>query len=151
MVYLLDTGILLRLMDTADAHHLAIRGAFKSLQQRGDQICVGSQNMAEFWNVSTRPSSARGGFGRTIEITNRCLQFIERNVTVLGETIDVYREWRELVFNFQVHGAKAHDARLVALMNVWGINHIITLNGADFKRFPNVSILSPADILSQQP
>jgi predicted nucleic acid-binding protein len=46
-----------------------------------------------------------------------------------------------------VKGAKAHDARIVAAMKAYGITHLLTLNGDDFKRFHNsVTVITPADV-----
>ena len=63
MLYLVDTGVLLRLLNRADPAHHDVRGCFRNLRAAGDQFAVALQNVAEFWNVSTRPSSARGGYG----------------------------------------------------------------------------------------
>ena len=44
----------------------------------------------------------------------------------------------------------AHDARLVAAMSVHGINHLLTFNIADFKRYPAITVLSPNSVLSSE-
>jgi predicted nucleic acid-binding protein len=31
-------------------------------------------------------------------------------------------------------GVQVHDARIVAVMNVHGVTHLLTLNGGDFSR-----------------
>lgn len=59
MRLLLDSGILLRLLDRSDANHAAIRQCLRRLRLRGDTAVVSAQNIAEFWNVCTRPASAR--------------------------------------------------------------------------------------------
>lgn len=42
-------------------------------------------------------------------------------------------------------GVKAPDARLVAVMNVHGVDHLLTLNTADFSRYPGIAAGSSAD------
>ena len=63
MPYVLDTGVLLRLFDRSDPSHVAIRQAVIRLKVRGERLVTTAQNIAEFWNVSTRPATARGGYG----------------------------------------------------------------------------------------
>ena len=42
-------------------------------------------------------------------------------------------------------GKLAHDAHLVAVMQVYGITEILTLNGVDFRRFPGIAVREPAE------
>jgi len=51
---------------------------------------------------------------------------------VLSEPHDVYREWKRLVLAYSVTGVKAHDARIVAAINVYSIPRILTFNTGDF-------------------
>lgn len=63
MQYLLDTGILLRLVNPQAAEHSEIRHAVQELKRLGHSAVCTFQNRAEFWNVCTRPVTARGGLG----------------------------------------------------------------------------------------
>jgi predicted nucleic acid-binding protein len=146
MQYLVDTGVWLRLFDHADPEHAGIRQALRSLRSRGDVICVCPQNIAEFWNVSTRPASARGGYGKEAAVTELRVQFIERNALVLDESPAAYHLWRTLAMHHQIKGVAVHDARLVSMMRVAGISRILTLNVADFARFQSVTAIRPRDI-----
>src|SRR5438552_5949766 len=123
-----DTGILLRLVNRADPQHAAVRAAARTLKERGDVLATAPQNIAEFWNVCTRPASARGGFGLSVEETDRRVRLIERVFRVLPEDPEVYFHWRRLVTAHGVSGVQVHDARLVAFMLAHRINHILTLN-----------------------
>src|SRR5258706_15145277 len=71
MLILVDSGILLRLMERADPQHGAIRQAIRALVGRGDEPVLSLQNLSEFWNVFTRPAAARGGLGPDIAETDR--------------------------------------------------------------------------------
>lgn len=66
MDVLVDTGVLLRLIITSDPGHFEARRAIKLLRARGDKLVTLTQNAAEFWNVCTRPTSARGGLGLSV-------------------------------------------------------------------------------------
>jgi len=146
MRYLVDSNVLLRLLQRNDPHHSIIRQAVRSLVARGEELCCAPQNIVELWNVSTRPATARGGFGLTTAETDRRVRLIERVFTVLEETPAVYTEWRRLVVDNSVIGVQVHDARIVAVMNVHGITHILTLNGADFSRYAGITCLAPDQV-----
>jgi hypothetical protein len=57
---------------------------------------------------------------------------IERILTLLRDSAAIYPEWKRLVVRHSVLGAKVHDARLVAAMNVHRIARILTFNAGDF-------------------
>lgn len=84
MAYLIDTGILLRLFDRAHAEFATIRAAVRSLKSRGERLFTTHQNIAEFWNVSTRPLSARGGYGLAPAQVEPRVRFIERLCRLIG-------------------------------------------------------------------
>ena len=151
MKYLLDTGILLRLVHRTDPLHTSVRDAVARLNARGDTLNCGMQNIAEFWNVTTRPLSARGGFGLTPAEAEQGVVRIERNVTVLTDSPASYVEWKRLIVLHSVSGVQVHDTKLVALMNTNGIQHLLTLNPVDFRRFSGLVVVTPNDVLSGIP
>jgi hypothetical protein len=60
MWVLVDTNILVRSVERAHPLMRQARQALKALYRQGDELCVAHQNIAEFWNVCTRPVSANG-------------------------------------------------------------------------------------------
>jgi predicted nucleic acid-binding protein len=60
MAYLLDTGILLRLVDRNDPQHTTVRDAGRELVRRKEDLFIATQNIAEFCNVATRPVANNG-------------------------------------------------------------------------------------------
>jgi predicted nucleic acid-binding protein len=143
MRYLLDTGILIRLPHRTDAFHSLIRQTLVRLGREGHTFVTGTQNIAEFWNVCTRPSSARGGLGLDINIVRKRLRMIERFIVVLHETDSSYTIWKSWILAHKVHGKQVHDARLAALMISHRIRRILTLNSVDFVRYPHGEPIAP--------
>ena len=47
-------------------------------------------------------------------------------------------------------GKKAHDARLVAAMNLHGITHIVTFNSDDFARDAGITVIHPQGLAPSQ-
>jgi predicted nucleic acid-binding protein len=151
MTVLVDSGVLLRLLEPTDPLHATVRGAVRALRARGDSLVIAAQNAAEFWNVCTRPVSARGGFGLSVADADRRLRLVERLFPVVADSAAAYHVWRGLLVTHGVQGVQVHDARLVALMQVHGITHVLTLNGSDFSRFPGVVPLEPAGVIAPPP
>ena len=133
MRILVNSGILLRLLEPTDPQHgsSAVRCVPAGPRRYPRHS---AQNAAEFWNVCTRPVTARGGLGLSIADVDRRLRVIARLFRVIPDSPAAYPTWRGLLVAHGVSGVQVHDARLVALMQVHGITHILTLNGADFAR-----------------
>jgi len=51
--------------------------------------------------------------------------------------------WMDIVFDYDVKGKPAHDARLVAAMFRHGLTHVLTFNGKDFARYTGVTVVTP--------
>lgn len=146
MFILADTGVLLRAVDPADTQHADIERAVHVLLGRGDVLFAGLQNLAEFWNVCTRPATSRGGLGLDLVETESRLGDVESFVSILDDPPGLYGEWRRLVVAHGVMGKQVHDCRLAALMKAVGISHILTLNGPDFARYPFLTVLVPSTV-----
>lgn len=147
MEILIDTGVLLRLVIRTDPAYQETRKAVRLLKARGDRIAALTQNAAEFWNVSTRPSTAKGGYGLSIQEAEDKLRILERLVEFRPDSLALFQEWKRLVVTHSVSGVQVYDTRLVAAMNVQGITHIVTYDKDDFKRFQNITALLPSEVV----
>src|SRR5438034_153188 len=112
MPYLLDTNVLLRLVERTHPLHTTVRTAIRSLRMSGEELFFTLQNLAEFWCVSTRPAVARGGLGLTPVQADREARRLERLFSLLPEDPAVYAEWRSILVTSGVSGVHVHDARL---------------------------------------
>jgi predicted nucleic acid-binding protein len=145
--WLIDSNVLLRVLHRAAPEHHVAREAAAILWARGDTPCVTLQSLAEFWNVSTRPATARGGLGLSVGETQRRLRFLKRHLTFQADTDDVRLQWRQLVIAYQVQGVKVHDTKLVASMLTHQIPAILTFNVGDFQRYSGIAVAHPQDLL----
>lgn len=147
MSHLVDSNLLLRLTQRGDRDHALARSAVRQLRGDGKTLRTAPQCMAEFWNTSTRPSTARGGYGMSIAETDHKAQLIERLMIVTPEPGGLYAVWRHLVVAAGVSGVEVHDARLYAFCLAAGIPYLLTFNDKDFIRYtrvaPGVEILHP--------
>src|SRR5437667_12481533 len=58
--FLVETTILVRLANRADASYPVADGAVVELHRRGELLYVTPQNLVEFRNVATRPAAVNG-------------------------------------------------------------------------------------------
>lgn len=146
MAYVVDTNVFLRLVPKKDPDRTSVLDALRILSAANEALFYTTQVLGEFWTVCTRPASARGGYGLSPEKTERKARLLERYCRLLPDSLATHQEWRRLIVAHSVRGVKVHDARLVAAMMVYGVPNILTFNGDDFRRFPGISVVSPADI-----
>jgi len=140
MPVLVDTNILLRLLQPQHPHARIAEEALDELRRRDEVLNVTSQNLVEFWAVITRPIHENGlGFTTTQAIAE--LQALKRFFALLPE-VPLHEQWERLVGTHSVSGKNTHDARLVAAMIVHGVNAILTFNVQDFTRYP-ISVFDP--------
>jgi predicted nucleic acid-binding protein len=150
MAVLLDTGILLRLVDAQDSRHAIVEQAVDTLIVRQEDLLVTTQNIAELWNVATRPVVNNGLALSPGEIARLYADTIEPMSAVLTETDALPDEFKRLLTQYGVIGKQVHDARLVAMMLTGRVNTILTLNERNFRRFEpeGITILTPASLVT---
>jgi predicted nucleic acid-binding protein len=146
MSVLVDTNILLRRLQPNHAHHAVAIDSVARLLASGEPVYFTWQNISEFWNVVTRPTAVNG-LGFSPEFALDEVNKIERVLTLLPDSPTAYEEWKRLVSSYAVSGAKVHDARLVALMNVHGVRRLLTFNAGDFARY-EIEAISPATVVA---
>lgn len=142
---LVDSNVLLRITRKLDPQHEFAASAVEELAAQGTVLCYTHQNIAEFWNVLTRPL-AHNGFGLMIDEAERELCAIESKMEFLAENELVYRHWRNLINAHSVSGIQVYDARLIATMAVYGITHILTFDVSDFQRYTGIIVLHPTAV-----
>jgi predicted nucleic acid-binding protein len=147
MRVLVDTNILLRSAQPTHPLCSEATSAVSKLLRQEDAVFFCSQNIAEFWNVATRPAEVNG-LGFSHEEALQEVASIENLLTLLPDIPAIYPVWKRLVQDHRVQGVKVYDARLVAVMSVYLIDTILTFNIADFKRYGNVSAIPPASMLA---
>jgi predicted nucleic acid-binding protein len=142
-----DTNLLTRITRSHDPQSGVARPAIQTLVGRGERLIVVPQNLYEFWAVATRPPgpppAGRNGLGMTPAQAGHWLRYFQRRFTLLPDRDDLPRLWQALVEVHGVTGFRAHDVRLVAAMQSYGITRLLTFNAAHFRGQP-VSVIDPA-------
>jgi predicted nucleic acid-binding protein len=146
MNYLVDTNILSRLAEPGHSMHLSALDAVKRLSSDRHKLHIVPQNLYEFWVVCTRPTAVNG-LGKTAAEAETELANLKALFVLLDETPAIYGVWQQLVTGTPVVGKSGHDARLVAAMTVHGLTHLLTFNVQDFRQYPGITAVTPADVL----
>jgi predicted nucleic acid-binding protein len=149
MAHLLDTNVLVRLANTADARHASAARAIVELHRRGEVLHVTPQVLVEFRNVATRPA-ALNGLGLSMADAEAQAAGFEAAFPLLIETPDIFPAWKALVSAVGVTGKQVHDARLVAVCHAHAVTHLLTFNVSHFVRMvgfgPGIVTVDPASI-----
>jgi predicted nucleic acid-binding protein len=146
VAHLVDTSILMRLANVSDPQYPVALHAVEELRRRGETLHIAPQNIVEFRNAATRPKAVNG-LGLPPEEADRQVAGFEALFTLVPETPQIHGAWKSLVAASAVIGKQVHDVRLVAICQVTGITHVLTLNVAHFSRFaacvPNLAVVDP--------
>ena len=145
MRVLVDTNVLLRTVQSNHPHFAVATAAIAALVRRNDSVFFSPQNIAEFWNVATRPVE-RNGLGLSSDRAFQEIAGIERSLSLLPDVPEIYATWKEIVRTNKVLGVKVHDARLVAIMTVYSVSGLLTFNAADFVRFASITPIHPSSL-----
>jgi predicted nucleic acid-binding protein len=147
VMILVDTNVLLRLGDPVSSDCRPARAATAALRQRGERLVIAAQSLYEFWSVATRPPGKPpqgvNGLGMSVSRADQWLGYVLRTFELLPDHPELTARWRDLVRTHNVVGAKSHDARLAAAMQVHQIGELLTFNGADFNRYAFVRVIDP--------
>jgi predicted nucleic acid-binding protein len=146
MSWLVDTNILLRLIEPTHPMHPQAAGALRLLLAQEPLVSTLPQNVAELWNVCTRPLD-KNGLGFSPADTDTAVSKLEAIIKVIPDDPAIYPLWRKLIVTHAVSGVQVHDTRIAAAMQVHGLTHLITFNVRDFKRFPQITAVKPEELL----
>jgi predicted nucleic acid-binding protein len=150
MTVLVDTNLLVRSLQQGSPHYAAASTAIAVSLRRNDQLCIVPQVLYELWSVCTRPPG-ENGLGLTLKKAHAEQLHALSVFKLLPDNATILPEWQRLVVQHDVKGRNAHDARLVAAMNVHGVSQILTFNGTDFTRYPGIAVLDPRSFVPPTP
>jgi predicted nucleic acid-binding protein len=149
MAHLVDTSVLFRYANAADANHAVATGAVIELHRRSEVLHITPQVLIEFRNAATRPT-AQNGLGLSTTKVEAIAADFEAMFPLLADTPDIYPAWKALVGALGVIGKRVHDARLVAVCHVHRVTHILTFNVSDFAQLagfgPRVVVVHPTSV-----
>jgi predicted nucleic acid-binding protein len=145
MSYLIDTSVLLRLVNSSDALHATALEAIVKLHRAQVPLYLTTQSLIEFRNVATRPTQV-SGLGLSSAEATVMSQVFETQFSLLDESPDFYVEWKRIVDGLRVIGTLVHEARIVAVCRTKSVDHILTFNTAYFGDMGSITAVDPRQL-----
>jgi predicted nucleic acid-binding protein len=145
MAYLVDTNVLARWLEKGSAQNAVARDSLKKLRRRGEDLYVTAQNLIELYVVATR-APAQNGLGMSSERAQAKIRHLRRFFNFAADLPAIYEDWLTVITDSGATGFKAHDARLAAVMHVYGLTHVLTFNTGDFSKFADITVVDPASV-----
>ena len=145
---LLDANVLLRVSDSSHEHHADCMALLRRHRRSSIGLTACSQTYIEYYVVLTRPKD-RNGFSYTPGRAWRNIDALRKLLDFAGDRERTFVRWRRLVLTRPVRGKAAHDAKYVALAQAHGIGRVVTYNVDDFKRYDEVEVVTPPQLLAE--
>jgi predicted nucleic acid-binding protein len=146
---LLDTNVLVRLANAADAAHSTVACAVLELHRHGETLHIAAQNLVEFRSVATRPLAVNG-LGMSAPEAQAKADSFEATFALLPDTPAIFPSWKALVNAAGTTGKQVHDARIVAVCEIYNVTKLMTFDVAHFRPLvalrPHITLLDPTTI-----
>ncbi len=142
---LIDTPVLVRLVNTSDVLHVIAFDAVSALHASGEVLCIVPQNLIEFRSIATRPVLSNG-LGYAIEQAEEKADELEALFQLIDDQPSIYPAWKALVHIARTTGKQVHDARLAASCQSYGIERLLTFNQRHFIMAPRFWTMKLVDL-----
>ena len=137
-----DTNVLLRALHSTFPEHEPVRALVDRLIDEDCELWISRQVIREYLVQVTHPHTFTPAL--TIDQVIQQWAQVEALVRIADETQAVTAHLLALLQTYPTRGKQIHDANIVATMRANGIDTLLTLNAADFRRFEDqITILTP--------
>ena len=137
-----DTNVLLYASRPKATEHARAQAVLSRMRQDGAPLWLSRQVFREYLAVATRPQASGPALAMAAAIAD--VQALQDVVNVAEDGPAVYDRLLQLLVASPGGGKQVHDANLVATMLEHRITHLLTFNGADFRRFGGlIEVVAP--------
>jgi len=136
-----DTNVLLRATISAQSLTREAEALIQQQLKAGVELWVSRQIIREYLVQVTRPQSFMEPLS-FVEVQQR-FNDIHNVFHIADETAEVTAQLLQLLKQYPTGGKQVHDANIVATMLVNGVDTLLTMNVADFRRFEDRIRLVP--------
>jgi predicted nucleic acid-binding protein len=145
--YIVDANIVIYMANLASPHHGEAAAAVRKLRAAAEELFITPQVIIEFWNTAT--GTGPTGLSWTVAMASAAL--IQHTSSTgmfrwLPDPVNVFEEWYKLCIKRQITDPKCYDARIVALMDIYGIDRILTKNVKQVAPFTNIQAVDPGTV-----
>ena len=124
-------------------HQLAIK-TIQSYYDIGTELWISRQILREYIAVLTRPQIFTKPV--SVSVVADRIRFFQSYFQVAEENPQITEVLLTLIERFGISGKQVHDANIIATMQVYGIQNLITHNVSDFKRFSSIINILTMDV-----
>lgn len=128
-----DTNIVLRTYNEQLANHSKAKELLFSQVSAGAEVWISRQIIREYLVQASHPKTFLIPLGMSRILTQ--LESIQDSFRIADETAEVTAQLLDLLKTYPTGGKQIHDANIVATMLVNGVDTLLTMNVADFRRF----------------
>lgn len=135
-----DSNVLVAVTDTARAVYADSKAFLDSCIKGKYRAFASGQVFREYAVVVTRPKGVNG-LGLPPDQAAANIRAFLKMVQVLEETYESLDELIRLIQAHDLKGKRIHDANMIAVMRVNGLQAIKTWNPADFRCFDGIEVV----------
>lgn len=137
-----DTNILIYATNRLSPWHRAANSAMLGARRRGVDVVLSPQILREYLAAATRQGAAGSALPIVDILSN--VQAFQHDRRVVDDTAAAASALRALLRQLSFAGRQVHDGNLVATMQVYRVDQLLTHNVADFTRFSSlITVLPP--------
>jgi predicted nucleic acid-binding protein len=138
-----DTNVLVYASNKLSPWYLISKQTLDIMKKEGIEIILSPQVLREYLAVTTRMASINQtddikGILANVETFQKEFKVVEENHFMLHKLIAILEK-------IPVAGKQIHDASIVAIMQHHNIQHLLTHNVDDFKRFSGLITIIPLE------
>jgi len=137
----IDTNILIYASIAEAPLHQPALSRLQAYEQTGQELWISRQVLREYLSVLTRPQSFTAPI--PIATLSDLIHALLDRFQVADETSQVTEQLLVLLNQTTVGGRQVHDANIVATMQTFGIQQLLTHNVEDFSRFAGQIVVLP--------
>jgi predicted nucleic acid-binding protein len=137
----LDTNVLVYATVPAAPLHTPAAAVLATAQAAGGELWISRQILREYLAVLSRPQTFTPPIAAH-QLVNE-VQAFQALFLIADETAVVTANLLNLISTVPVSGKQVHDANVVATMQAYGIQRLLTHNTGDFARFGSLITVLP--------
>jgi predicted nucleic acid-binding protein len=138
-----DTNVLVYANLALSPFHATASDRLRELDEAGVQLWVSRQVLREYLAAMTRPGTLTGSVPMASLIGD--VRYFARRFEVAEDSQEVTERLLRFLSTVAVAGAQVHDANIVATMQAYGVQRLLTRNSGDFARFAGSITLLPLE------
>ena len=133
----IDTNILFYANNPSDPYGAQAIARINELADHDNEFIISTQVVREYTAVSLRTAQHNNiSIQTTVQSILNNIAAFRRDFTVINEPDDALDNWLSLLPQITT-SRDVFDFNIAATLKSAGINHILTHNGSDFKKFSN--------------